>query len=474
MVLNVLDEKAIRDIHDTALMMLQSIGMEVAGNAARQAFLDAGAVEEEGRIRIREKVVEEALSAVPQDGFELVGRDPKRRCHIAPGKVHFRPAGGLPFVIDYPSRMRRSATLADMQTFARVVDALDGIDIANCAVSPAEIGVGINNVLRFVSVIRNSTKPTDITSSGPDEVAAVAEIADVVRDGSGDAAEDPLVLIMISPTSPLRISESEALAVIECAKRKIPFGPLSCPTLAATAPATMAGGIAQQWAEELALIVLAYGVCPGLPVMACSRINPADMRRGTTILSGAATGLMTAAFADLAGSFNIPCNGWGFTSSSQSPDLQAGAERATGAMLAALSGTSIISGAGTLGNALIATAEQLVIDNEIIGMVRSACEGVEVTADTLAHGFLAEGVREGTFLASRHTIEHLRSGKMWMADLFSTEPYEECTEKGNDLIDRAGARVREILDSHEPPALDRAQADEIESLLKSFHVHAPA
>ena len=123
---------------------------------------------------------------------------------------------------------------------------------------------------------------------------------------------------------------------------------------------------------------------------------------------------------------------------------------------------------------MITSVEQLVIDNEIIGMVKNACEGVEVTADTLAHEWLAEGVRDGTFLATRHTVDHLRSGKMWMADLFSTEPFEVWSDEGKDLLDRATARVDEILSSHEAPPLERAQADEIEAVLESFHIRVPA
>ena len=137
----VLDENGIRDIHDTALMMLSSIGMDVAGDEPRRAFLDAGASQKNGRILIGEELVEKALSAVPQDGFELVGRDPQHRCRIAPGEVHFRPAGGLPFTIDYPSQTKRNATVADAAKTARVIDALDGIEIVNSAVSPSQIGV---------------------------------------------------------------------------------------------------------------------------------------------------------------------------------------------------------------------------------------------------------------------------------------------------------------------------------------------
>ena len=97
---------------------------------------------------------------------------------------------------------------------------------------------------------------------------------------------------------------------------------------------------------------------------------------------------------------------------------------AVGALLAALSGTSVVSGVGTLNNALISTAEQMVIDNEIIGIIRDAIGGVEVTEKTLANDFMADGVREGTFMTSQHTLDFLRSGKLWMADIFSTEPYE--------------------------------------------------
>ena len=331
----VLDEVGIREIHNTALMMLDSIDMDVAGDEPRRAFRDAGASEKDGRILIGEELIEKSLAAIPKDGFELVGRDLKNRCHIAPGEVHFRPAGGLPFTIDYPQQAQRNATMADAAKIARVIDALDGIEIVNSAVSPSETGVGIKNVLRFVNAVRNSTKPTDITASGPDEVAAVDEVAQVIR-GSREALQcDPLVLFYIAPTSPMRVSESEALAVMECAKRGLPLGPLSCPTLAATAPATMAGGLAQQWAEDLALIVLAYSIRPGLPVMACSRLNPVDMRRGNTVLSGVSTGLATAAFADLATAYNLPTNGWGFASASHTADLQAGAafgQRYTGSI----------------------------------------------------------------------------------------------------------------------------------------------
>lgn len=464
---SVLDEGGIRGIHDTAVDMLASIGMEMEGEGPRQVLLDAGAREKDGRLLIGGDLVEAALAQVPPGGLEVAGRDPARRVRMAPGEINFRPSGGHPFIVDYPSAKPRSATMQDAEKLARLADALDGIDIVNVAVSPEDIGVGIRNVRRFVHAIRFSTKPTDITASSPEEVAAVHEISVVVR-GSREALDrEPLVVVYVSPISPMRLSESEALATMECAERGLPLALLSCPTLGVTSPITIAGGVAQEWAEELAQLVLAYAVRPGLPVVACSRLNPADMRRAGVAFTGAAAGLATAALAEVATSFHLPANGWGFASASHTSDLQAGAERMLGTLQAAFAGTSVISGAGALGNALIATPEQLVIDNELIGMVRDAVRGVEVSPHTLAHGHLAEGVSEGTYMTSDHTVQCLRSGELWMADLFSTASYESWLQEGTDLVSSASARVRELLAAHEPAPMDPAQLAEIEAILEA-------
>jgi len=464
---NVLDKTGIDAIHNTALMMLETIGMDIAGEKPRRTLLEAGAREKDGRILIGSFLVDRVLSMVPSEGFKLVGRDPNHRILLGPGRINFRPAGGLPFIIDYPSNSRRPASMADAEKIVRVVDALDGIDIANSAVSPPDIGVGIKNIHRFANAVKYSTKPTDITASSAQEVAAVHDIAVVIK-GSPEALQrDPLVLVYVSPTSPMRLSEDEGLAVMECAARGLPLAPLSCPTLAATAPITLAGAIAQHWAEELAVMVLAYGVRPGLPIMVCSRLFAANMHSGNIIFSTAVPGLATAALTEVAASFKLPTNGWGFASASHEGDLQAGAERMMGVLLGALAGTSVISGAGTLGSALVSTPEQLVIDNEIIGMVRSALKGVDVTYETLATDFLAEGVMDGTFMASSHTIDYLRSGRMWMTDLFCSEAHETWLQDGKDLGVRAAERVAKILRDHETPAIEKAALNEIESIIKA-------
>ena len=457
----------IQKIHETALHLLQSVGMAIPGESVGRVLRAAGARERNGRFVFEPKKVEEALAQVPKDGFSVSGRDLGRGFRVAAGAVRFRPAGGLPFVFDPKTLRRRPATMRDAEIVVKVIDGLPNIDVVNCAVSPPDIGVGIRNVRRFAVSIMGSSKPTDITASGPDEVRAVADIARVFRSSDRELQENPPVIVYVSPTSPMRLSEEEALATVECARQGLPLAPLSCPSLAATAPVTVAGGVAQEWAEELAQIVLAYAVHPGLPVVACNRINPIDMRRGNTIFSGAVPCLSAAAFTEVAAHFGVPANSWGFSTSSHVPDLQAGAERMLGAFVAAAAGTAVISGAGALGNALIASPEQLAIDDEIASLARSTIAGVEVNRETLAIDFLEQGIAEGTYLSSEHTINVLQAGGLWSADLLAADPYETWAEAGVGIVERAEARVQEIVGSPESGMVDKAAISEVGRILEA-------
>lgn len=60
-----------------------------------------------------------------------------------------------------------------------------------------------------------------------------------------------------------------------------------------------------------------------------------------------------------------------------------------------------------------------------------------------------------------------------MADLFTTAPYETWREKGTNLMDRAGARLEEILGRHEVTPIPPDQAREIEARLPSLSIDTP-
>ena len=87
-------------------------------------------------------------------------------------------------------------------------------------------------------------------------------------------------------------------------------------------------------------------------------------------------------------------------------DMQAGLESGMGALVGALSGINMISGAGMLDSLLCQSPEKLVIDAEGIAMAKRMLDGMKVHTETLATGFY-EGVnfKGGDFLKQRITLQ---------------------------------------------------------------------
>ena len=128
-------------------------------------------------------------------------------------------------------------------------------------------------------------------------------------------------------------------------------------------------------------------------------------------LSGAVEmGLMNAAAAQMAQFYNLPYYATAGMTDSKAIDAQAGYESAITSTLVALAGANFIhDAAGFVEFCLTASYDKLVVDNEIIGMVMRAVEGIEVNEKTLAIDEIKKVGPEGHFVSSRHTRKYMRT-----------------------------------------------------------------
>jgi trimethylamine--corrinoid protein Co-methyltransferase len=137
-------------------------------------------------------------------------------------------------------------------------------------------------------------------------------------------------------------------------------------------------------------------------------------------------------------------------SDSKINDAQAGYESAITSTLVALAGGNFIhDAAGFLEFCMTASFDKLVIDNEIIGMVMRAVEGIEVNEKTLAFDVIKQAGPGGHFVSSRHTRRFMRK-EFFHPSLSDREDRERWNESGaKDTWARATQKVREILNG--PP-----------------------
>jgi trimethylamine--corrinoid protein Co-methyltransferase len=109
--------------------------------------------------------------------------------------------------------------------------------------------------------------------------------------------------------------------------------------------------------------------------------------------------------------------------------------------------------------AMTACYEKYVIDNEILGMVMRAVEGIKVDDDTLALDLIKEVGPGGNFVAARHT-RHFMRREHYQPTLSDRNSQEEWLAKGGkETWERASKIVKGLLakSKHSLPAPIRQQ-----------------
>jgi trimethylamine--corrinoid protein Co-methyltransferase len=110
---------------------------------------------------------------------------------------------------------------------------------------------------------------------------------------------------------------------------------------------------------------------------------------------------------------------------------------------------------------------QMVIDNEIIGMVKRIIRGIGVDRELMGVEVIKKVGIGNNFLTERHTIEHLEAEQA-QATIIDRRRRGAWEQRGSkSLIESANERARELLKSHEPKPLPEELIVELKRIIKS-------
>ena len=457
MIFQPLSDRDLTKIEQTTFRLLAEIGIEIAHPHGVELLLALGCQQDGARVRIPEAVVRQCLQQVNLR-TEFHSRDGSRTVALDGSEVRVHNGGGPPFVLDLHNGQRRSAVLSDVTKMSRLLDALPNIDVLVPLFGPQDVPPNVMTISAFAELLRNTTKPIgSATVEDADDVRYILELWRACPAGRRGLR----MSFMVSPISPLRFPDNIVGAIIAVAAAGMQLQILPCPTVGGTALLTLPGHLAQHYAEVLAGIVLAVAAKPGLPVLSSCRATPLDLATATVCWGSPDVGLAGACTAQLARRFGLACDSYGFAASAASVDAQHGEEKLANALVAALGGVAILSGAGVLENALTGSYVAAVLDNDLMARVRHICRGYSVTDETLAFDVMKEVIREdGNFLAAMHTAEHARDGSVW-------QPV--AAAKTGTAADSARQRAEAILANHQPPPLPAAVENDILQIMAAAH-----
>jgi trimethylamine--corrinoid protein Co-methyltransferase len=285
--------------------------------------------------------------------------------------------------------------------------------------------------------------------------------------GGREALQDkhPFAAI-VSIQSPLATVQAQLEGLVILAEHGQPA--LMSPEAMAgtTAPVTLAGLLVQHNAEVLAHIVMAQVVNPGTPVLYGSVSTVAEMKAGTTTLGAVETGLISSACTQLAHFYDLPCRVVAGATEAKTFDIQCGFERQRSLLLAAMAGANYITCVGTLESTMAGGHELAVIDNDLIGMVKRALNGIEVTDETLALDVIKKVGSNGSYIMESHTLEHFRK-ELYISGIVDQGKRETWHKGGRrGMLENARDQARKILSEHRKKELDPKLSKELDAYVK--------
>ena len=118
----------------------------------------------------------------------------------------------------------------------------------------------------------------------------------------------------------------------------------------------------------------------------------------------------------------------------------------------------------------VASNEQLVIDNEIMRVLRKMVRGIKLNKDTLAVDIIAAAAEDQSYLLQEHTLKYLRSDEVFVPDLGFDDTWDTWENQDRwDIRQKAGHKVRQLLDSTPEDLQPSETNDIIDSIMSAAH-----
>jgi len=415
--IRVLSDADLQSINRTARSILARTGIQAGSNRYAEVLAGAGAdVGKDGRVRFSDRTIDNALESAP-DRVLLHGRGDGPPLDLGGERVYLGTGGAAIRVLDLEDGCAREPRLTDLADIAWLVEHLDNIHFFLRPVVARDVPAEALDVCKFYTCLANTRKHVMGSAGTPESAEDVIELAATIAGGTDAVVDRPIISFVTSwMVSPLTLDLSACAVLSTVVERGIPVA-LSCaPMAGSTAPATLAGLLAQVHAEQLSGIALAQAIRKGAPVLYGPVPAVADLHTMGYAGGAIESALLNAACAQLAQSIGVPIYSDAGLTDSKLPDVQAGYEKGMNILLIALAGGNYIHhAAGMLESMLAVAYEQYVIDNDINGMALRALRGIAVSPETLAEEVIATVGPGGNYLTRAHTLAHIRTDEYFVA-----------------------------------------------------------
>ncbi len=469
----VLNEEALEIIEANAETILEEIGVNFVNNpAALVRWKEAGAHVEGERVHIPRGLARSLIKTAPAS-FTQHARNPARNVDIGGRNLVLAPVYGPPFVRD-ASGGRRYATMEDFRNFVKLGYMSKWLHHSGGTVcEPTDVAVNKRHLDMLHAHMTLSDKPFMGSVTEPSRAQDSVDMAGLLF-GEDFVQQNTVMTSLININSPMTFDDvmMGAMEVYAANNQACIVSPFIVG--GAMAPVSVAGTLTQVMAEVLAGIAYNQLIRPGAPVIMGAFVTSIDMNSGAPTFGTPEASHITYGVGQLARRMGLPYRSAGAFTGSKLPDAQAAYETANSLNMGLLSGVNfMLHACGWLEGGLVSSFEKFVLDADQLGVLHKLAEGIRMDEDAQAMGAIAEVGPGGHYLGCAHTQANFKSA-FWRTDVLDYKPFETWEEEGaRDSAALASARVAQLLEQYQQPAMDPAIAESLTAYVENKKATMP-
>lgn len=457
--LDVLTPDQMQTVHEKACELLAKKGVVFEADAAIEVFKKHGFKVSDHTVFFDAREIDRCVELTPSQ-FLLEAPNHDHDVLVGGDRILIHPNGGEVFVRDYDGT-RRQATRRDFAELQTLYQALPNIDIGGY--EPVSLN-DVDKRMRGIVGMFESFKHCDKPLLSPMSLDTIKKKEEVIRlynigFGSDTYTDDHYVTWhIVCPNSPLYYSQFACEGIQVYAEANQPVVIVSAPMSGITSPVYPLSTVILSLAEELAGLVFAQLIRPGIPVVVSASLTYGYMRSASWECAHPDTILMLAASTQMQREFyHLPSRAQTGVTSSKCIDYQAGMETMQSFLYTALAGCDVTSQtAGALANLMTSSLEKTVLDDELIARVRLLVGGLTFNEEHMGIDLVLNKDFNDNFLADDETLDYcLEAWEPTVSDWTNTDEWEARGQQ--DSVARAHLIVQELLDEAPESVLDEEQ-----------------
>jgi trimethylamine---corrinoid protein Co-methyltransferase len=449
-------------IHETSLMLLERCGLHLGAAASLlKRCRQLGLKTDSERVYFSAIEIEQALAQVPAS-FRLMARNSERTLDYRPGASFVGLGRSAAFVFDTNGR-RRQATGHDFIEMMKLGQQLDEIKLVGNLVTPADIGPERVNDFMMAAQIRYSDKPYHLLHAS--DLPLLCDAFQIEPEALASSCEEGRVYAhtTVNTMSPMAISAEQSEHLMAMAENGIAINISPAPAMGSSSPCTIAGTLAVNNAEILAVLAITQLIRPGLPVLYGVFPSGTDMRSMAATFGSAEARLLEQEAVRMAHCYGLLTRGNVGLNEAFDCDFQAGAEAMFNFSEALRSNINYLPGCGLLASFAGASKAKLVMDAELAAMLQRYRRPWTAADEDLAVDLTCQVGPKGSFIMQPHTYSRCRS-ELYHPKVFCRSSYEKWRE-GDNLIARAERHAQRLIADFRNPPLPRSVEQRLIPLL---------